>query len=70
MLRKAEIPMNSGSPPFLFPYCSAIFPQNGKNRIYESNSPPPLIHEMMTHFGGKHHHARTHLVRLNGSLLW
>ena len=26
MLRKAETPINSGSPPLLFPYCSAIFP--------------------------------------------
>ena len=30
MLRKAEIPMNSGSPPFHFPCCSAIFPTANK----------------------------------------
>ncbi len=39
---KGGNPNNSGSPPFLFPYCSAICPQNGKNRIYVSNSPSPF----------------------------
>ena len=34
MLRKAEIPMNSGSPPFLFPYCSAIFPPTAKKPLF------------------------------------
>lgn len=30
MLLKAETPIKSGSPPFLFPYCSAIFPTANK----------------------------------------
>ena len=32
MLRKAEAPINKGSPPFLFPYCSAIFPITDKRK--------------------------------------
>ena len=28
---KGENPINSGSPPILFPYCSAIFPTACKN---------------------------------------
>ena len=36
---KGEPPVKPRASPFLFPRFSAIFPQNGKNRIYESNSP-------------------------------
>lgn len=32
MLLMAESQINSGSPPFLFPYSSAIFPTSAKNK--------------------------------------
>ena len=41
MPRKAESPIKSGSPPFSFPYCPAIFPPTIPTRLNESLSQSP-----------------------------
>ena len=37
MLLMAESQINSGSPPFLFPYCSAIFPPTAEKPFLEKD---------------------------------